>query len=331
MHADLQLIDGQKLSPVLDRVAFVKYAMTGSTFLVQPERLPIHTAMVGVIITYPTQGLPRKVTCAWDLWSDRIRKIPTDAIDPAGPFPSDLTPEDNVQVWNNFLKTYKIPTVAEITVDDSLARVKIPAVSAVCLAALLPLLFQIRKRRRHGRPAGRLVVVGILLLGGAALLYPFAQVAVARPPALAPRINDREAVVILENLLKNIYRSFDFRKEEDVYDRLATSVSGELLSRIYLQNRQSMVVTQAGGAQARVQEVEILDVRVNPMQNRPLGIMFRAQWAATGSVGHWGHVHIRKNQYDANITVEPMAGAWKITGLELIDEKRVDRYGQLKS
>ena len=43
-----------------------------------------------------------------------------------------------------------------------------------------------------------------------------------------------------------------------------------------------------------------------------------------GTVGHWGHVHVRKNKYDATITVEPVNGAWKIIGMELFDETRVD-------
>jgi hypothetical protein len=92
-----------------------------------------------------------------------------------------------------------------------------------------------------------------------------------------------------------------------------------------------MVVTQAGGAQARVKEVEIQDVQVNHLKDRPLGLLFRANWTAMGSVGHWGHIHIRKNQYEADITVEPVDGAWKITSLDLIEEKRIDAYGQQKT
>ena len=130
---------------------------------------------------------------------------------------------------------------------------------------------------------------------------------------------------------KNIYRSFDFREEEDVYDRLVTSVSGNLLSDIYLQNRKSLVVTQAGGARARVKEIEILDVKVNHLDGRPLGLLFKAQWTATGTVGHWGHIHIRKNQYEADITVEPVEAAWKITDLDLLEEKRIDSYANVKT
>jgi len=46
-----------------------------------------------------------------------------------------------------------------------------------------------------------------------------------------------------------------------------------------------------------------------------------------GSVGHRGHIHIRKNQYEADIAVD---GAWKITGLELLEEKRIDSYAKPK-
>ena len=164
LQRDKTRIDGKQLRPILDRVSFVKYSTTASTFVVQPEQLPINTAMVGIIITYLTEGIPQSVTNEWDLWSDHIQKIPTDAIDPAG------------------------------------------------------------------------------------------------------------------------------------------------------------------GARARVKEVKILDVDATSVDDRPLGLLFHARWTAMGSVGHWGHIHMRKNQYEANISVEPVDGAWKITGLELLEEKRIDPY-----
>jgi len=330
LKRDKTLIDGKQLRPILDRTAFVKYSMTGSTFLDQPEQLPINTAMVGVIITYLTQGIPQEVTNQWDLWSDRIQKVPADAIDPAGPFPSYVTPDDNVLTWTNFLKKYQMPAVARIEVDESLTKMKIPLASVLCLLALLPLGWQIAKRRKKAGSIGLHMGLAVMLIAASVALYPFLKVAVAKPAALAPQMNDKDAVAVLNSLLKNIYRSFDFREEEDVYDRLATSVSGDLLSEIYLQNRKSLVVTQAGGARARVKEVGILGVDVNQLDDHPLGRMFHAKWTATGTVGHWGHIHMRKNQYEANISVEPVGGAWKITGLELLEEKRIDSYTQKK-
>ena len=331
LKRDNTLIDGKRLRPILDRVSFVKYATTASTFVVQPERLEINTAMVGVIITYLTEGMPRQVTSEWDLWSDRVQKVATDAIDPAGGLPSYVTPDDSVLTWTNFLKTYKVPTVARVNVDESLIKMKLPLASLLCLLALVPLGLQIRKRKRNLRSIGIYLGLAVVFIAGSVLLYPFLNVGVAKPSVLAPKMTDEQAVAVLNSLLKNIYRSFDFREEEDVYDRLATSVSGDLLSEIYLQNRKSMVVQQAGGARARVKEVKILDVAVSNLDDRPLGLLFQAKWTAMGKVGHWGHIHIRKNQYHANITVEPVDGVWKITGLELLEEKRIDPYAQPKT
>lgn len=328
LKKDRVLIDGKKFRPILERTAFVKYSMTGSQFLEQPERLPINTAMVGVIITYITDGIPQEVTSEWDLWSDRIQKVPTTAIDPAGPFPSYITPDDNVHTWTNFLKNYKIPTVESVRVAGSVMSFSLPVGSALCLAVLLPVFLQTRKRRLNARPIRMQFVLMALLITGSLLMYPYLHVSIAKPGTIASRITDDEAAAILHNLLKNVYRAFDFREEEDVYDKLAVSASGDILSDIYLQNRKSFKVKRAGGARAKVKEVEILDVTVENHADRPWALSFKSKWTAMGTVGHWGHIHTRKNQYEAIITVEPVDGAWKITGLELLEEKRIDPFAQ---
>jgi hypothetical protein len=324
------LIDGNPYRPILDRTSFVKYTMTRTFFIDQPERMPLSTAMLGVIITYITKGIPQEVTVDWDLFSKRIQKVPTSAVDPAGPFPSYVTPEDNVLVWKNFLKTYQIPTVAKLEVDNSLTHLKLPAASILCVVILLPVGFFGMKRRRQSQSIRYYIGLFGLLCVGSVLLFPYLNVSVARPSVMTPELSSKQAVTILDSLLKNIYRSFDFREEDAVYDRLATSVSGDLLANIYLQNRKSLVVTQAGGARARVKEVKILDVETDHLDDKPLGLLFHAKWTAMGTVGHWGHIHTRENQYEANIIVEPVEGAWKITGLELLEEKRIDPYALQK-
>ena len=318
------LIDGKKLRPILDRTSLVKYSTTASTFLVQPERLPINTAMVGVIITYLTAGMPQEVKNEWDLWSDRIQKVPTNAIDPAGGLPSFVTPEENVHVWKNFLKQYTIPTVEKVVISDSMRAFQIPLGSILCLIILLPVAWQIRKRKQSGKPFGTQVGQVLLLIVASMLLYPYLNVSVARPGFGALRMTNDEGQVILRSLLKNVYRAFDFRDEGDVYDKLAISASGDLLGELYLQNRKSFRVKQAGGAVARVKKIDVSDVKVqnNPRNTRAFDL--RSRWTAVGTVGHWGHLHTRQNQYEAKVTIEPVEGAWKITGLELIEEQRID-------
>jgi len=122
-----------------------------------------------------------------------------------------VTPDDNVLTWNNFLKTYQIPTVAAVTVDESLTSIKMPLASILCLLVLIPLGFIIKKRKKSARPIGVPLGLTAVLVAGSILLYPFFKIAVARPSVIAPDLSKQEAVAILESLLKNIYRSFDFR------------------------------------------------------------------------------------------------------------------------
>ena len=328
LKRDRVLIDGQSLRPILDRTSYVKYSMTQTRFINVPERMPIATAMLGIIITYLTDGMPQEVSYEWDLFTDRIQKVPTNAIDPAGPFPSYVTPEDNVHLWKNFLKQYTIPTVEKVELTDRMKGIRIPLISALCIAFALPVVWQIRTRRRDSRPILMQSGLVILLIAGSIVLSPFMKMSFGNTAFIAPKIDNKEAAVILHSLLKNVYRAFDFREEEDVYDKLAISVSGDLLADVYLQNRKSFAVQRAGGAQARVEKVEIQDVSAEKIDGRPMAYAFTSNWTAYGTVGHWGHIHARKNQYEAIVTVEPVEGAWKITGLELLEEKRIDPYAK---
>ena len=42
-----------------------------------------------------------------------------------------------------------------------------------------------------------------------------------------------------------------------------------------------------------------------------------------GSVGHWGHIHTRTNQYEAELTIQPVDGSWRVTDLEILLEERL--------
>ncbi|MHC4934376.1 MAG: hypothetical protein ACYTGV_19560, partial [Planctomycetota bacterium] len=80
-------IDGVPVTGELDRVNFLERTLRTSR-VVEPRReLDVHAAVMGVIFVYPTEGLPQRVTLAWDLWTPRIPRIPAATVDAAGPFP----------------------------------------------------------------------------------------------------------------------------------------------------------------------------------------------------------------------------------------------------
>ena len=324
-------VDGQLLKPTLDRSNYVKVGLNGIQLLEKPQRLEISTAIIGVIIAYLTDGMPQQVTVDWELFTGQIERVPATATDPAGPLPTYLTADDNVHTWTNFLKNYQMPTVQQLAVSDTIGEWQLPLISLLCVAVSLPVAWQMRIRRKRGESMRGLALVALLLVSGAVAAYPLLQIAVGRPQAMAGELNDGQAQLLLKTLLKNVYRAFDFRDENDVYDRLALSVSGDLLSEVYLQNRKSFAVQRAGGAQAKVKDVEILDARAERVASGRLSYAIRGQWTATGSVGHWGHVHIRRNRYDAIVTVTAVDGSWKIIGLEMLEEERLDPDGQQTS
>ena len=48
-----------------------------------------------------------------------------------------------------------------------------------------------------------------------------------------------------------------------------------------------------------------------------------SRWKLNRSVGHWGHTHQRSNAYEGVLEIEDRDHEWKITALELLDERRL--------
>jgi hypothetical protein len=244
-------------------------------------------------------------------------------VDPAGPFPYDLTPGDNVLKWTNYLKTDTMPTVDKIPVDATHKGISVPLGSLACMVLLLLCTFLVVRRRQKSQPVKVQLGLILVLLVGIVMLFPQFQISIG-DSARASQISEDDSKVITLSLLENVYRSFDFRDEEDVYDKLAISVNGDLLTDIYLQSRKSLVIEQAGGAQAKIKQVAVLETEVQEADKNKGAVAIRTKWTATGSVGHWGHLHTRQNVYDAILTLSVADGFWKISGIELLEEKRLD-------
>jgi len=126
---------------------------------------------------------------------------------------------------------------------------------------------------------------------------------------------------MISQLLKNTYRAFDFREESDIYDKLAVSNDGDLLTQIYIQTKKGMVLENQGGLQVKVKDVELLEVDEISTENE--GLSYNVKWIVRGDVGHWGHIHRRTNQYSAILNIKAVDGVWKLSGIEITEEKRL--------
>jgi hypothetical protein len=84
-----------------------------------------------------------------------------------------------------------------------------------------------------------------------------------------------------------------------------------------------MALENRGGARAKVDEVDILEV-FEVERSGDLGIRADAMWTVRGSVNHFGHTHYRQNQYRALVSFVNEDGIWKISAIEPIEEIRIN-------
>ena len=106
-----------------------------------------------------------------------------------------------------------------------------------------------------------------------------------------------------------------------IVDVLRSGKGFLLLAQIYLETRRGLELANQGGARAKVKDIEMIDLSTRGGPDG--GFVAAATWNVGGSVGHWGHVHERRNQYRAELTIAPIDGVWKLTGLEILEEQRL--------
>jgi hypothetical protein len=305
-------IDGTPVEGSIDRVNFLRRTLR-SSIVVDNQDLELLPATMGVIYVFPTEGLPQNVEMEWDLFSEKSQTIPAATVDQAGPLPVLLEPGFSTLRWDNFLKFPELPTLTEITAPPTaLQRISGWARWAAAIASIVLLAQLIRafKADRAAVPrlaAAWLPVFGLMLL----FFYQHRQA----------NIDDERLEQLVGDLLHNVYRAFDYRGEELIYDVLEKSVSGELLTDIYLETQKGLELENQGGARVKVKTIAVNAASLTDREGNQLTI--EGDWTVSGSVGHWGHVHQRSTGYRANLEISEIDGAWKLTGLEILEEQRL--------
>jgi hypothetical protein len=305
-------IDGVAVEGTLDRVNFLRRTLKSST-VVDNQDIALLPATLGVIYVFPTAGLPQSVEMEWDVFTEKMQRVPTASVDQAGPLPVILEPDFNILRWDNYLKFPDIPTLVDIQAPpgpiqkiSSWGRWVALGLSLTALAVI------IGSRRKNGKFSVAAVVS--LVVGILATLFLVNE-------NRQSSMNSQRLQQLAGNLLHNVYRAFDYRGEEVIYDVLSRSASGELLTDIYLETRRGLELANQGGARVKVKDIEVLDAVLVETNGDSLTV--DSKWNVSGSVGHWGHVHQRRNGYHAMLEISEMGGVWKLTGLEILEEERL--------
>lgn len=308
-------VDGQGPTVQVRRADFMTVDSTGALPRPNPVPEPVSEAVVGLVLTYPTTGIPESVSLLWKELPPAISLVPTTIIDPENVTVQTVSAQKPSVHWENLLVEDPIPTITEVEVEPVTLPVPWLSLPLLAFAAML-FFFEMKGRCRAFYYAGARITLALAVLAG-----PIVQTAFALPGSAGQIPSQRQARRILSGLLPNIYRAMEFREEATIYDRLAMSITGKTLTEVYLGQRRVLEVEERGGAQARVETVEVL--QADRIQSREQGFTVRSLWTVGGMVTHFGHRHFRQNRYNAWIEVVPVDGTWKIQSIEVLEQERV--------
>lgn len=167
-----------------------------------------------------------------------------------------------------------------------------------------------------------LVVIGVAALAIAPKQGQLSETAAFTAPGLDPMtIEDARAEFwrLTPALLLVVYDAFGQTEEDAIYDTLASVTHGEALEYLYLERVGAMAGGGLEEADQTIHEIKLLNTQVEPKGE---ALKIDASWQVIGTVGHAEHLHVRGNTYSADLFIEPVQGAWRITDFELLEVNR---------
>jgi len=281
------------------------------------QPLELSTAILGIILSYPVERMPQSVSVEWDLFNERIDRVPTSSIDPAGPFASFVDVENPTIEWQNFLRTYIEPTVTPVTVGAG-NTITIPITSlALALAAMVAVVLAARARRR-ARLA--FAAASLLFVAGATLQLRTNTIDVPIPLTGPP--DEAVSAQIIKAALDNVHAAYLEKREPQLTRALSMVVAEEGATEVRIELNRALAIKVAGGGTARVTAIEDLTATdISPLDGRA-GFRTLAEWTAQASASHWGHLHVRRVRFRALMELTEIDGVWKIAGMTVLDKRQ---------
>lgn len=333
------IADGTEQQGKLSSVALVKGKPGNTLPMPDGDRAAVSEVMVGFVYEFSIPGGPAKIEVRFKPFMAPVTQLPLTYFFGSQSEAQTMSGTLPIARWTNSDRLPKPKPLAE------LPKIEMPEVYHIPLVTIIWGLFGVglyiwvdykqKKFPGGAAPFFAAWVIGMVMTWNMDLTFddPFAK--------QAPMISTpAQAEAVLTPLLKNVYRAFDYRKEQDIYDRLDHSVHGDLLRRLYLQTVAALTLEGQDGTRTSISELSV-DIgrdddgekaKKNPdwkkgpdesVKAAAEGFIAECQWTAMGTVGHWGHQHTRVNRYKAKVTVKPIQTEWKLSDLEVLEERRL--------
>ena len=318
-------IDGMEITAQLDRLDFFTLDIRDFAKKQERKKVGVANARVGMILSFPTKGNFQSASLEWSFFNEvtPLLNTMTYVFDQPG---ERFFFTDNERTWQ-----WQSPKHASgPQVSSWLSLPPVPSMPTIPLSLLFLLAsfsggaFALKRNWK--------IAVPLLVLGGWFGWWNpvWQQMVIPHPTKEAPLPTPPEQNKIAEVLLRNIYRSFDYLQDADVYSALSRSADGDYLEKLYLQIKKGLILTEQGGAHSRVRNVQWLESEPTSHLMRAQSFSLSVKWEITGTVEHWGHIHTRRNAYRAELEVKAVDDEWKLVDLEVLDEDQVESSTQLR-
>jgi hypothetical protein len=281
----------------------------GRTFPLKPgDPISKSTAMLGFMWEIPISPHPQMLQVSWQGFIDHVTSLPVTAFFGSTSESHTLSPAIPTLTWTNQDRLSPPPPLASVPALPEVRYIPVPLGSVLWFCFGL-LFFIVLRIKGHRFPGGATPFICVWLLG-ALLTYPLIFLKIPAPGSAAPTPISTPA------------EAFDHRQESTIYDLLARSADGPLLKQLYLDTISALSLDESEAARVHVAEFTAEVEEVTPHSDDG-SFTAKTSWSALGTVGHWGHSHTRTNVNLGRVTIRPVEGSWKITALEMLDQRRL--------
>jgi hypothetical protein len=212
----------------------------------------------------------------------------------------------------------------EIATRLAMGQLTIPILTLLLLIGTLMVWPRRRKIHQHLEVKTKKPVKHWAIICLSFLVLPFGHIAMNNPLFTSHAPQDNEAKLVLQKVLSNTYHAFNLEDEDELYQTLAQSVTGDLVANIYLDSRRRLTAGVRQGGEVTVRDVSVVTVGdliegTNPAD----GFSYESKWTVTARVKHLQHIHHRKNIYSGILKIKVEDNMWKISHIELQSEDRM--------
>ena len=291
-------VDGERAEPAVARVDLLRRRLieAGPAMPGPPDDRDV---FVRAVLTRPTPEPPKAAELHWRLFPEELESVAGAVVDGSGATVETLTPESGTLRW---VAPADRPAPRRVAAPPpSILRPTVWLLRAAVLVAAFVLIGSFA--RAAGGAASWRRVAALAALVAALIAGSWAA-------ARAVTVDGRRAAAVVEPILHNLFLAGEIGDADRRAAAVAPWVADGLGAAVVEAVRRPLEIAGRGRDLAVPRGVELVEIDA---RREGRGFAARCRWRVGIGAIHWGHLHRRVDDRAAELTFEPVDGAWILT------------------